>query len=565
MLALDLRFYSIAYKDSAAASYAKGIYIGASPATKAEKIGFQPGFLGHMRRLQMAAGQNILEKLPLRLSSVAAAMAVGDKSALSQSTQTAYRMAGLSHLLVVSGLHLSVLCGGVYWLCGRLLKNRRVAAALGMLATFLFMAFTGLTPSIIRSGVVFLLVLAAPLFGRRADIYTSLGLAALLLLLQNPFAAADAGLQLSFAATLGAVQGSALAARWRRSTREKAARPPLRLAQRAALLAVPPVCVSLATLPVLALNGFGLSLLAVPLNILALPLLAPLVVCGLVLALPGGFFLTALLARPAAFLAGTLLVLLERLTNFCAGLRWAYLPVGGGLAFAAILLAFLLVYLAWRGPYRKSYLAAAALVLPLAFALHLLLDAGTVRLSLAGSGSTASLVVSRGGQAAVLYRGRSSLWEVQQVFQNQNIQTCVLWVDMRKTAQSSEAEALFRPERLYLAGEELLYQERLAPLDGVNIDLLQQEQGTLACVDVAGFKLGLAAGGLDLRSAPALDVLVPAEAAVQGAYGRLVSTGPPPPWANGDTILLENGGSAYFILRPGQSVIFREASHDILF
>ena len=74
-----------------------------------------------------------------------------------------------------------------------------------MLGVLCFMAVTCFQASVCRSGVMCLVVLAGDLLSRRADSLNSLGIAVLLLGLENAYAAADIGLLLSFSATLGLI------------------------------------------------------------------------------------------------------------------------------------------------------------------------------------------------------------------------------------------------------------------------------------------------------------------------------------------------------------------------
>lgn len=132
-----------------------------------------------------------------------AGICLGDKSGVSESTMTAFRRTGMPHILVVSGLHLSVISAGVYGLLKLLLSRRRLAAALTMAVVVFFMALVGFTPSVVRAGVMCLTMLSGQLFTRRADGVNSMGFALLLLLAANPYCLLDVGLQLSFGAAGG--------------------------------------------------------------------------------------------------------------------------------------------------------------------------------------------------------------------------------------------------------------------------------------------------------------------------------------------------------------------------
>lgn len=145
----------------------------------------------------------IRERLTAEEGALLCGICLGDRSDLSSQTATDFRAAGLPHLLVVSGLHLSVICGGVYAALRIAIPRRRVAVCLSMVAVLLFMILVGFTPSVVRAGVMCLVLLSGQLFRRRADGLNSMGLALLLLLAQNPYCLLDVGLLLSFGAAGG--------------------------------------------------------------------------------------------------------------------------------------------------------------------------------------------------------------------------------------------------------------------------------------------------------------------------------------------------------------------------
>lgn len=128
---------------------------------------------------------------------------LGNKSGLQDETANNFRAAGVSHLLAVSGLHLSAFCFFILWLLKRLRLPRRICSLAAMFGVVFFMALTGFSPSVQRAGIMMLVYLAGGLFRREPDGINSLGFSVLLLTMLNPFAAMDCGLMLSFFATLG--------------------------------------------------------------------------------------------------------------------------------------------------------------------------------------------------------------------------------------------------------------------------------------------------------------------------------------------------------------------------
>ncbi len=126
---------------------------------------------------------------------------LGDKSLLSPGLSAALKGAGLSHVVAVSGMHISFLVGMITLLFGR---KRRVALII-LPAVFLFAAVAGFTPSVMRAAIMQCFVILGPLLGRESDRVTSLAAALFLVLALNPFSACGLSLILSFSSTLGII------------------------------------------------------------------------------------------------------------------------------------------------------------------------------------------------------------------------------------------------------------------------------------------------------------------------------------------------------------------------
>ncbi|MDL2219277.1 ComEC/Rec2 family competence protein [Ruminococcaceae bacterium OttesenSCG-928-O06] len=554
---IPLRFYAFAQGSTQSYNYSRGFYLGASAQGAPVVVGTAHTPLTRLRQLQYAASANILGRLPQRLSGIAAAMAVGDRRFVPAAATEAYRAAGISHLMVVSGLHLSLLCMALRRVVFALVRRRRLAGGLCMAGVLLFMAFTGLTPSVVRSGIAWLLVFLGPMVQRRADIYTSLGFAAVVLLCANPWAAADTGLLLSFTATLGALGSGGLADKLR-----LAAAPglpwPKRLLRRLAAAALTPLCVTLATLPVLVYAGMGVSLLAVPMNILAVPLLQYIVLCGFVMAIPPSWPVLGALGGGAAVVCGALLRFLEWLTGLCAQVPKAVVPVGGVFALAVVVAVYLLAFAGWKARRPLAAVLACSLTLCLAAGLHTTLNAGTVRVVVAGGGANPSLVVTVGTQSVVLYRSRQNAAAIGRILQQNNAQDCVLFIDMRRTAESEEYLELYSPQQVVVAEEDVLHRAVYTPVEGVRVYLAKQGGGTLACVDVAGTQIALCSGSVNMQPYGAPDVLVAGSGKVQGQYGTLITAGAAPAWAAPEAKVLQNEGEALIWIRPGGGIRMRE-------
>lgn len=128
------------------------------------------------------------------------ALITGDRSGLSLQTRDEISDAGFSHVIAVSGMHVSILVGVICFLTRR---RAVLTAALGIPVILFFVLMTGASPSVIRAGVMQTLLLIAPLFRRDTDNQTSLCAAMMVILLLNPYAVASISFRLSFAAVAG--------------------------------------------------------------------------------------------------------------------------------------------------------------------------------------------------------------------------------------------------------------------------------------------------------------------------------------------------------------------------
>jgi len=128
------------------------------------------------------------------------ALVTGNRDDLTDEFTTSLERTGLSHTVAVSGMHLAFLASLLTALLGR---GRRSTAVLTILWVFLFCGIAGNTPSVLRAAVMVLMLQFAPLLERERDGPTSLGVALMILLWLNPFAAAHIGLQLSFTSVSG--------------------------------------------------------------------------------------------------------------------------------------------------------------------------------------------------------------------------------------------------------------------------------------------------------------------------------------------------------------------------
>lgn len=136
------------------------------------------------------------------------ALFVGDRSALDGTVRRDFTYVGISHLLAVSGMHLSIVIGGLELVLNKLTLHKTAKNIIVIAVTVCYMGLTGFSMSVLRAGIMLILYRLSYFFGRGADRITSLFIAVAGIIFVFPFAAADVGLLLSFSAMLACIVSS---------------------------------------------------------------------------------------------------------------------------------------------------------------------------------------------------------------------------------------------------------------------------------------------------------------------------------------------------------------------
>ncbi len=398
-----------AYGDETTYYTAKGVYLlaycnDAPEAAAAGRVPFRhwPALCAHKLK------EGIYAAFDGTAAPIAAAVTLGDKTGLDDTLFSAFNRAGLMHAAAVSGFHISFLVRMALLLCGR--RRNAALAMIPLLAFYALMA--GGTPSAFRAVIMQGALLAAPIARREEDAPSALGLALLVLLIQNPFAAASVGLQLSFASVAGILLVSGPLFQWMyrpwKPLRPREGKRIRLAAWKAGRMVLTSVSTSLGAMlfavPLIALHFRQILLLSPVSNVLALWALSLLMMCALVLGTLA-IFLPAPMAVPGA-VAG--------LAGHYA--RWAALLLGR-FPFASLstdsrycLIWLGAVYLALAGAAlsrekpRRPLLPACALAALLCAAIGF----GRLEVETAGLTVTA-LDVGQGSSTALLSGGQAAL------------------------------------------------------------------------------------------------------------------------------------------------------------
>lgn len=133
------------------------------------------------------------------------ALLLGERDGIPDHVRAAFRRAGISHLLAISGLHMTLLFGALERLLKRLRLSPRLRAAVLFPIAAGYLVFLGFPASATRAIIALGMVYLSHLFGMGADTLTSLGIAGALILLCDPPSVLDVGFWMSFSAAFGLV------------------------------------------------------------------------------------------------------------------------------------------------------------------------------------------------------------------------------------------------------------------------------------------------------------------------------------------------------------------------
>ena len=134
---------------------------------------------------------------------ICSAMFLGNKDQLSNLTERDFSRAGASHLLALSGMHVSIIMGIMMLFLKKLRTPSKIIAVILIVCSVFYLLLTGIKISAARSVIMVLLVYLATLSSRRHDSLTSLAFAGTLIVLVSPCSVLDVGFWMSFGATLG--------------------------------------------------------------------------------------------------------------------------------------------------------------------------------------------------------------------------------------------------------------------------------------------------------------------------------------------------------------------------
>lgn len=216
---------------------------------------------------------------PGREGKLMKALIFGDKSGMDDEVVGYFSKSGISHIISVSGFHLAVVCGIVFYLLKTMKLGKIPRFIISEIFIFSFAALAGFSFSVVRSGIMMTVFLLGDLIKRRQDILSSLGTALILLTITMPFAIRNTSLLLSVTGVFGI---GVVAPYFTKGINfGKYIDKPLKI------LIYSAVC-SLTTLPFVLLTFREVSVISPISNLLLVPLCSVILILGIIVVLTMG-------------------------------------------------------------------------------------------------------------------------------------------------------------------------------------------------------------------------------------------------------------------------------------
>lgn len=331
------------------------------------------------------------------------ALLLGNRRYLDSGVEFSFRMLGLSHILALSGMHLSIMSQIILSVLKKLKLPRKIRTIMLGIVIMLYMALTGFSLSVMRAGIMLIISLVGDLAGRSSDPLTSLATAVMLILVVRPFSVYDVGLQLSFVCVLTIITLSPIFSGVGRiyKGKNRVARLGVKAFAYFASLLIISILTSLATLPIISAYYGEISVVSPLANLIFVPIITVLM-WMMTLLLP----VSLVMPSVSVFLRRICLAVirLSETTGDSLGktvsLKYPFAPI-----IIVLLSAFLLAAMFTGKKYRVLSLGGAAVCVAVFAALSVgynLNRDGVVKISAAYYNKSDALIVTDGSKAGII-------------------------------------------------------------------------------------------------------------------------------------------------------------------
>ena len=236
-------------------------------------------------------------KLSKDEKSIIKGILLGDKSEIDEEIVTDFSESNISHILAISGMHISYVILIISFVFNRLLGKHFSKIVISFFV-FIYMCLTGFPVTFVRAGISGIILVMSNFFYRKNDIWQSLSISLLIILIYNPFSILNIGLQLSYFAIIGIITFQRLLKKYITNSMEKTNNRAIRKNQKKIKYVIKminskigqivldsilvTISSMIAIIPIIIYQFNKLPIFSIFLSILASFIIAPIIVLGLI-------------------------------------------------------------------------------------------------------------------------------------------------------------------------------------------------------------------------------------------------------------------------------------------
>lgn len=345
-------------------------------------------------------------------AAIADAMLTGNQSELDDETILNFRYSGISHLFAVSGLHLTLWSSALGAFLNKIFKTQKyLSNIICIIFVLFFMALTGFSKSVVRAGIMLIIMLFGRIIKYQSEPINSLFVAITIILLINPFAVMSVSLQMSFLATLGILILANPVSEPIFKLKDKIRSTFLyKIVSTSYITVTVSVIASLFTMPVSALS-FGYVSVAAPItNLLCMfPSQAIMILSGLNVMTVGVPFISKPLSLVITVLTRYIVIVTDKIASAENSVMDTTSPIIRTVLIAVILLMafFIIIFRKNDNKLRHTLFISAAAVTAISVC-TLSVQAATIKISVADVGNGTSVILKTNDSDVIIGCGGSS-------------------------------------------------------------------------------------------------------------------------------------------------------------
>lgn len=162
------------------------------------------GILQFANNMNLKIKEKIESAFAEEKSTILKGLLLGETEDIPEEVRESFRISNISHVLAISGMHITYIIMGLQLLLKKVIgkKKTRIVTIIFLI---LYVFMTGFSPSIIRAVSMGIITIGAGIIYRKSDVWNSIAISLLGILLYNPFLILNVGLQLSYLGTIGII------------------------------------------------------------------------------------------------------------------------------------------------------------------------------------------------------------------------------------------------------------------------------------------------------------------------------------------------------------------------